>query len=193
MRVALHTCCGPCVIEPYDALRDEGHEQVTVVYFNPNIHPVAEYEHRRDTLAEYARVTNIDMVELEYDPGLWLEKAGPHARSMSQRCRACYRVRLERVARWAAENGYDAVATTLSVSPYQDAAAIAEEGEAVCRRAGVSFLVRDYRDRYSQATSRSREAGMYRQNYCGCVMSDVAARDQRAARKAARKETKPTD
>ena len=90
------------------------------------------------------------------------------------------------MARWAAENGFDAVASTLTVSPYQQADVIADEGRRVCEREGLIYLQRDYRERYPAATRRSRELGMYRQNYCGCVMSDVEAREQRAARRAAR-------
>lgn len=187
MRLALHTCCGPCLLEPFDALVAEGIEAVTAIYFNPNIHPVAEYTARRDAFVEYTSAAQIDIVELEYDPAVWIETAGPHARSAAERCRACYRLRLERVAQWAAENGFDAVATTLTVSPYQDASAIEAAGEAACESAGVRYLSRDFRDRYARATVRSREAGMYRQNYCGCVMSDIEAREQRAARKATRR------
>jgi predicted adenine nucleotide alpha hydrolase (AANH) superfamily ATPase len=187
MRVALHTCCGPCLLEPFDALVAEGIEQVTAIYFNPNIHPVAEYTARRDAFVEYTSAADIDIVELEYDPAAWLETVGSHARSVAQRCRACYGLRLERVAQWAAENGFDAVATTLTVSPFQDVSAIEAAGQAACERAGVEYLSRDYRDRYTKATTRSREAGMYRQNYCGCVMSDIEAREQRAARRAAKR------
>lgn len=185
MRLALHACCGPCLLEPYDAFASET-DAVTVVYWNPNIHPVEEYERRRETIARYAEAARIELIELAYDPAAWLEKVGPLAGSPEARCRACYELRIGGVARWAAENGYDAVATTLTVSPYQDADVIAETGERVARQAGVTYLTRDFRDRYAEATRRSRELEMYRQNHCGCVMSDVEARAQRAARKAER-------
>jgi hypothetical protein len=90
------------------------------------------------------------------------------------------------VALWAAQNGYDAVATTLTVSPYQDAESISEEGRRACESAGLLYLERDYRGLYGQATRRSREYGMYRQNYCGCLMSEVEAREERVAKKARR-------
>jgi len=74
----------------------------------------------------------------------------------------------------------------LTVSPYQDAEAIAEEGARAAAQAGIAYLDRDFRDRYPEATRRSREEGMYRQNYCGCVLSDIEAQQQRSARKAAK-------
>ncbi len=182
-RLALHACCGPCLLEPYDALVREG-ARVTVVYCNPNIHPAEEYERRRDTLLAHARRFDLDVVELPYDPAAWLEEVGPSARDSKERCRACYRLRLRRVAIWAAENGFEVIATTLTVSPYQDSDAIADEGASAASEAGVAYVHRDYRARYPEATRRSRELGMYRQNYCGCLMSDVEARGQRERRKA---------
>lgn len=185
MRVALHACCGPCLLEPFDALVAEG-ARVVVVYYNPNIHPAEEYERRRDTLLEHAEMVGIEVEIRGYDPADWMEAVAGHARTREERCRACYRLRLGEVACWAAQNGFDAVASTLTVSPYQDAESISEEGHRACERAGLLYLERDYRERYGQATRRSREYGMYRQNYCGCLMSEVEASEERAARKARR-------
>jgi predicted adenine nucleotide alpha hydrolase (AANH) superfamily ATPase len=185
MRIALHACCGPCLLEPLDALAP-GAEQVTIVYANPNIHPAEEYERRRDTLGAYAASIGATVVELPYDPERWVEAVGPHVGPDAERldrCRACWRLRLEMTARWAVENGYDALATTLTVSPYQDALMLAEEAEAVAARFGLTYVGRDYRERYAAATSRSRELGMYRQNYCGCLLSEVEARGEREARR----------
>jgi hypothetical protein len=85
------------------------------------------------------------------------------------------------VAQWAAANGADAVATTLTVSPYQDHDGIREEGEKVARQEGVSYLDRDFRDRYREATRRARELEMYRQRYCGCEYSIEEAEASRRA------------
>lgn len=182
MRIALHACCGPCLIEPFDALVEQA-ERVVVVFFNPNIHPAEEYERRRATLSAYARDANIEVVEIAYDPARWHAEVGPHAARQAERCRSCYALRLGEVARWAAENGFDAVTTTLTVSPYQDAAVISEEGHRAAEEAGTTYLDRDYRDRYRKATERSRALEMYRQNYCGCLMSEVEAGQQREDRK----------
>ena len=184
-RLLLHACCGPCLIEPLEALSAEA-DEVAIVYANPNIHPAAEYMRRRDTLCVYAERLGIQVIETAYDPALWLEVAGPFASDPARRCRACYRLRLGQSARIAAENGYDAIATTLTVSPFQDPEAIREEGERAASEAGVTYLHRDFRDRYAQATRRSRELAMYRQNYCGCLMSDIEAAGERAERRAAR-------
>jgi predicted adenine nucleotide alpha hydrolase (AANH) superfamily ATPase len=184
MRVMLHACCGPCLLEPFDAL--EAEHAVRVLYANPNIHPREEYERRRDTLLAYASARGIEVDEAPYEPRAWDEAVRGLEDRPGERCRACFRLRIGLAAVRAAELGYDAVATTLTVSPYQDPGAIREAGEAACAAAGVSFLVTDFRDRYSEATRRSRELGMYRQNYCGCRYSEGEAEEQRAARKAAK-------
>jgi predicted adenine nucleotide alpha hydrolase (AANH) superfamily ATPase len=185
--VLLHACCGPCLLEPYDALAADA--EVVVCYANPNIHPAEEYVRRRDTLLGYAEGAGITVIELPYDPASWHE-ATSAAGSRAERCRACYRLRIGMVAAEAARRGYEAVATTLSVSPYQDPGSIAEEGAAACAEAGVRFIVTDFRERYPEATRRSRELGMYRQNYCGCAPSRSEAVAEREQRRAARKEAK---
>jgi len=185
MRVALHTCCGPCLIEPLDALAAE--HDVTVVYANPNIHPVAEYRHRRETLLSYADERVIPVFEVPYDPVLWMRAVAGLEDDPTRRCRACWTLRLELTAAAAVAQGFDAIATTLTVSPYQDPDALAEIGERVATAAGLKYVGADFRDRYPEATRRSRELGMYRQNYCGCMLSEIEAEAEREARRAERR------
>jgi predicted adenine nucleotide alpha hydrolase (AANH) superfamily ATPase len=186
MRLVLHACCGPCLLEPYDALAASG-DEIRVVYANPNIHPREEYERRRDTLLAYAHARGIVVDELAYDTDAWDAAVAGLQDDPVRRCRACFRVRLGAAARHAAELGYDAVATTLTVSPYQDPEAIRDAGEEVCAEAGVEFVLTDFRDRYPEATRRSRELGMYRQNYCGCRYSDAEAAQARELRRAGKR------
>lgn len=185
MRLLLHACCGPCTIEPAKFFVEQG-DEITLAYVNPNIHPLSEYRRRRDTLAEYAEEKGWELIEVDYDPSAWLREAGVHGTDRSRRCRACYRVRFEQVARIASEQGFDAISTTLSVSPYQDVEGIREQLEAAAMRWGVEARFEDFRDRYPEATRISRELGMYRQNYCGCLLSEVEADTERAERRAER-------
>jgi len=107
-----------------------------------------------------------------------------------ERCRACYRLRLEEAAAAAAEGGYDALSTTLAVSPYQFTDVIHEELERAAARAGIAAHFEDYRPYYDEATRISRELGMYRQNYCGCRFSIVEGEATRAFIKQQRKAAK---
>jgi predicted adenine nucleotide alpha hydrolase (AANH) superfamily ATPase len=183
MRLLLHACCGPCLIEPLNAYRSN--HDVTVFYANPNIQPVTEFEHRRDVLATYAEATDVAVVLPVHEPDLWV--AGTRqARDRRERCHACYRIRLGMTARAAAESGFEAFATTLTVSPYQDPDSILRAGEAVAAEAGVHYVHTDFRSRYREAQKKARDLGMYRQNYCGCLPSKGEAEAERSERKAAR-------
>lgn len=106
------------------------------------------------------------------------------------RCRACYRLRFEALARYASENGFDTLGTTLSVSPYQYTDIIQEELTRAAEHASLQAFFEDYRPYYPQATQRSRNAGMYRQNFCGCRFSDLEAEAERVERKAERERAK---
>lgn len=188
MRMLLHACCGPCLLEPYDAF--SAHAEVDVCYANPNIYPAQEHARRLETLLAYTDQAGIRVIELPYEPESWARAVAGKKSDKAARCRACYRLRIGLVAEAAALRGYDAVATTLAVSPYQDPDAIREEGENACAQHGVRFVARDFRDRYPQAVRRSRELGMYRQNYCGCEPSMAEAASERERRKAEREAAK---
>ncbi len=109
------------------------------------------------------------------------------AQLRAARCRACYRLRFEHAAAYAKENGFDALGTTLSVSPFQYTATIQEELERAAGAAGLTSAFVDYRPYFQAAEDKSRALGMYRQNYCGCHFSLDEANLERAIRKEARK------
>lgn len=107
-----------------------------------------------------------------------------------ERCRACYRMRLEEAAKAAVEGSYDALSTTLAVSPYQFTDVIHEELEHAAAQAGIDAHFEDWRPYYDEATRISRELGMYRQNYCGCRFSIAEGEATRAFIKQQRKAAK---
>lgn len=184
MRLMLHACCGPCSLEPTRIFTDEGVE-FALDYCNSNIFPPDEYQHRLQTLDEYvAEPLDATLFEEPYDPQEWEEKVAPFGLDREKRCRACYRLRLEEAAARAAAEGYDALATTLTISPYQYTDIIFEELERAASAQGIEAVCRDFRACYPEATRRSRKLGMYRQNYCGCRFSIAEAKAERDKRKA---------
>ena len=189
MKLLLHACCGPCALEPVRLLQEAGHD-LTIAYMNPNIHPAQEYARRRDTLLAWAGAEGIPVVEGVYDAALWEEAVAPviadPAYERKERCRACYRLRFEEAACYGAEHGFEGIGTTLSVSPYQFTDVIAEELGRAGAEHGLTALFEDYRPYYPEATRRSRALGMYRQNYCGCRLSEAEAAAEREERKRAR-------
>lgn len=169
MRLLLHTCCGPCSIYPVDVLRKKGME-VYGYFYNPNIHPFTEWKKRRDTLEQYANDIDLKVI---FDEGYHLEdflRKVVHRESI--RCQFCYFMRLRQAAAVAKRGKFDAFSTTLLVSPFQKHGLIKEIGEAVGKEKGISFYYEDFRPGFKEATARSKELGMYRQQYCGCIYSE---------------------
>ncbi len=186
VKLLLHACCGPCALEPVDVFAEAGAELV-VDYANPNIHPQGEYEHRLEVLRAFvAEPHGLPLFAEDYDVDAWERTAGIFGGAREKRCRACYALRLEAAAARAETLGCDAMSTTLTISPYQFTDIIREELEAACARHGLEAVFRDFRCRYEKATRRSRELGMYRQNYCGCRFSIAEAAEERARRSAER-------
>lgn len=189
-KMLLHACCGPCSLEPVRIFDEEGTE-FAIHYANSNICGPEEYEHRLATLKEHVTDAHgIDLVKGDYDPKAWEREVAIHGTDREARCRACYRMRFEETARAAKRLGYDTISTTLSISPYQFTSVILEELEAAAQRHGLEADARDFTKQYPEATRRSRELGMYRQNYCGCRFSIDEAAEEREAAKAQREREK---
>lgn len=187
-KILLHACCGPCSLEPTRLLQEAGHD-ITIAYSNANIHPRDEYVHRLDTLTAWADTQGIEVLEGSYAPKDWQGLIGSEdtwGPDHSERCRRCYRMRLEEAAQMAAAGGYEALSTTLAVSPYQFSDVVHEELERAAASVGLPAIWHDFRPYYPQATRRSRDLGMYRQNYCGCVFSMAEAAAEREERRIAR-------
>lgn len=170
MKLLLHTCCAPCSVYCIDSLREEGIEP-TVYWFNSNIHPYMEYKARRDCLKEY---TNLIGVEAIFEENYGLRDFCKNViEDLDNRCSDyCYPVRLEQTAKYAKENGYDSISTTLLVSPYQKHEVIHELGDKIAKEYGLKFVYRDFRVGFRQGQAKARELGLYMQKYCGCVFSE---------------------
>jgi predicted adenine nucleotide alpha hydrolase (AANH) superfamily ATPase len=154
-------------------------------WHNPNIHPAAEYEARRDCLAEYAgrEKLKLEMTD-EYGLRLFLSAVSS---ALEKRCAICYSLRLEKTASFAAENGFQAFSTSLLISPYQNHDELKRAGEEAASRNGVSFLYRDFRPLFRESRERARAWGMYMQKYCGCVFSEEERWLKKNEKKLARK------
>ncbi len=186
----LHACCGPCSLEPLRLLREEGFEP-TICWTNPNIQPIEEHDLRLRTLMDWARdVAHVEVVVAGDDRERWERAVAPFGFDREARCRACYALRLSEACHMARELGFTHVSTTLVVSPYQLFDTCREVLDSLARSYGLTMVWRDFRDWYPAATTRSRELGMYRQNYCGCRFSAAEAvierHEARDARKAAK-------
>jgi len=172
MKLLFHSCCAPCTAASVESLCKEGITP-TLFWFNPNIHPVAEYQNRRDALLAIAGLKNLPVETIdEYGLYSFTKEVGSEI-EFGKRCRVCYHIRLERVASRAAELGFDAFSTSLLISPYQDQDLIRKTGEEAAERYGVEFLYRDFRPLFRESLAQVRDLGMYMQKYCGCIFSEA--------------------
>ncbi len=176
----LHSCCGPCSTAVITELAPDF--RLTVFYYNPNIDTAGEYARRaaeqRRAISLLAVPHPVEYLDEGHLPGDFLPEAEPLASEPEggARCSVCFRIRLERTAVRARELGFDWFCSTLTVSPHKDAPRINAIGTAVAARVGVRWLPSDFkkRDGYGRSIALSREFGLYRQDYCGCLWSREA-------------------
>ncbi len=172
----LHACCAPCSIYVLQKLSAD--YQVTIYFYDPNIHPRKEYNKRRDELKQYAQKLSLDFIEGPYDSARWLEKTkGLEAEpEKGKRCEVCFDIRLFESARYAKENKFEVWTTVLSISPHKDTKQINEVGERIANVIGLPFISADWKkqDGFKIASQLSKQAGFYRQDYCGCIYSKKA-------------------
>ena len=169
MRLLLHICCANCAINPIRQLQERG-EDVVGFFFNPNIHPYQEYQKRLEALKDYSKKTGLNLISR--DEYLLEEFLRNVSHCVDDRCRYCYRVRLEATAREAKEKGFDRFSTTLLESAHQKHDVIRETGEQVARDVGIPFHYEDFRPGWRTGVEVSKAMGLYRQQYCGCIYSE---------------------
>jgi predicted adenine nucleotide alpha hydrolase (AANH) superfamily ATPase len=176
-RLLLHVCCAPCSSYVLEYLSQ--HFDITAYFYNPNISPKSEYDYRAQELMRLTQEMPLTPPVTchigEYAPGAFTDitKGLEDEPEGGARCTACYRLRLEETAKIAAAEGYDYFTTTLSISPLKNADKINEIGRELQQKYKVKHLPSDFKKRggYLRSIVLSKEYGLYRQDYCGCVFS----------------------
>ena len=194
--ILLHICCGPCAITTVEMLRDEGFN-VTGFFYNPNIHPAQEYLRRREGLQKVAEQMDFPVIFWDQQEA-YQPKDFYRAVTFKEhnRCLFCYKLRLQKTieyAQQAALGAYQYVSTSLLYSKYQNHAAIRVIGELLAKRAGAEnssngttlsapssssyaspqFYYADFRTGWGRGIKLSKKWEIYRQQYCGCVYSEM--------------------
>lgn len=173
----LHSCCGPC--SSYVLAYLAPYFQMSILFQNSNIHPQDEFERRyRELLKVVAQVDfphEIQVIKGGYDPKEYFAavKGLEHLGEGSERCFRCYDFRLKQAAEWAGRIGADYMCSTLSISPYKNAARLNALGEVRAAEMGVRHLPNDFKKNggYQKSIAYCKAWDIYRQHYCGCVFS----------------------
>lgn len=187
-RLLLHACCAPCSSAVLEYLSQ--YFAITLLYYNPNIAPLEEYQKRE---AELRRLVSqmkfthpVELLPCQYDGQAFVQAArGLEGEPEGgKRCEACFRLRLRYAAQEAARLRFDYYTTTLSISPMKNAPLLNQLGEEIGREFGVAHLPSDFKkkDGYKRSVQLSKEYGLYRQDYCGCAFSKAQRQREKEER-----------
>ncbi|HWT27370.1 MAG TPA: epoxyqueuosine reductase QueH [Mobilitalea sp.] len=176
-KLLIHSCCAPCssyVLEYLSKYFD-----ITIFYYNPNIYPEEEYirrvEEQKNLINQMPLTGSVRFVQGEYQLQEYYQTVKGHETDIEggERCFLCYELRLHEAARLAKEGGFDYFTTTLSISPYKNAEKLNEIGNKLAGEYGIEYLPSDFKKKngYKRSIELSKEYGLYRQDYCGCVYS----------------------
>ncbi len=171
----LHSCCAPCAGEIMEAIAASG-IATTIYFYNPNIHPIEEYEIRKDENIRFAEKLGFKFIDADYDKDNWFERIEglEDEPERGKRCTVCFDMRFERSALFAYENHYDTFATTLGISRWKDLEQINTSGlKAANRYNDLTFWDFNWRKQGGSARMLeiSKQEKFYKQEYCGCVYS----------------------
>lgn len=186
-KLLIHSCCAPCSSYVLEYLSE--YFYITIFYYNPNITPEDEYARRA---AEQKRLIDalnpkyqITFEEGKYQPKRFFDsvKGLEHIKEGGERCFACFEMRLREAAILAKEKGFDYFTTTLTISPLKNSTAINEIGQNLAQIYDISFLPSDFKKKngYKRSTQLSKQYGLYRQDYCGCIFSKKEREEFKAA------------
>ena len=169
MKILLHTCCGPCAIYPVKKLRENNYDVMGFFYKN-NIHPYTECVKRQQALEKYAEQIELKVIYQDgYDLEGFLQKIIFREKN---RCNVCYHDRLLSTALIAKKGKFDFYSTTLLYSKFQKHDLIKSFGESIGKSVGIPFYYEDFRTGWKEGIETSKQLGMYRQQYCGCIYSE---------------------
>jgi predicted adenine nucleotide alpha hydrolase (AANH) superfamily ATPase len=179
----LHVCCAPCATYVIELLQRK--HAVTAFFYNPNIYPPREHLRRAEEARDLCRRLGVSFVIDGRGAERWARRMSGRGRDMEggAHCSVCFWIRLARTAAEARQKGFAYFATTLTISPHKNAAAVNRMGEMAARRMGTGFYSADFKksDGFKKSCRLSRTYGLYRQDYCGCVYS-LRERNVRRAR-----------
>ena len=184
-KLLLHSCCAPCSSYVLEYLSE--YFEITVLYYNPNIYPEAEFRKRENEekrlISELPAKHRISFMEQAFDADEFYDavRGLESIREGGERCFACFRLRLGRTAKLAREHGFDYFTTTLTISPLKNAQKINEIAAELAKEYGVSCLPSDFKKRegYKRSIELSEKYGLYRQDYCGCIFSQRERAEQK--------------
>jgi predicted adenine nucleotide alpha hydrolase (AANH) superfamily ATPase len=174
-KVLLHSCCAPCSGEVMEAMIASGVD-LTIFFYNPNIHPKKEYEMRKNENIRYAEEMNIKFVDADYDVQDWFKRAKGMEKEPERgiRCTMCFDMRFLRTALYAFENGFKIFTSSLAISRWKDMCQINNSGiRSAAHFDGLTYWTYNWRKNGGSGRMYeiAKRENFYKQEYCGCIYS----------------------
>lgn len=170
-KTLLLSCCAPCSCAVIEKMV-QSKKDFSVLFYNPNIKPFSEYEHRLEENKNICNLYNVPFIDLEYDDALWnkLTKGLENEPERGSRCSVCFYMRLRRAMEYAKENGFSTVSSVLGASRYKDLDQVNKIAHKAAAQLGLIYTEIELRKNGMQerAANLTKELGLYHQNYCGC-------------------------
>lgn len=176
----LHSCCAPCNAYPLELLVE--YFDLTLMYNNSNIYPFEEYSRRLDELKKYVDFinnkynVNIKMIETPYINEDFTKLLEPYKEQKEgqDRCKLCYKVRMNEAYKYASENNFDYFTTVMTISRQKNSIVLNNIGIELSKLyPNTKYFISDFKKNkgIDKGLEIAKEHNMYRQDYCGCIYS----------------------
>lgn len=181
----LHICCAPDEAWVVKSLYND--YTLHCFFCNPNIQPEEEYKIRLEEAKKVAQLYGVPLSADLYKPQSWQQavyglETTPEG---GQRCEQCFLLRLRRTAAFCKELGWQSFTTVMSISPHKDIQKLNHAGETAAKEFSVIYIPFNFKKNngFLNSTNLSKQLDLYRQDYCGCILSRQE-RDERRAKRA---------
>jgi len=194
MKILIHACCADCLLKLVDSIKRENKEisQISVYFYNPNIHPRSEYLARLDAIKKISEENKIKLIVADWSPREWFKMQNPSKQNppvstevetsslkkggslkYKTRCEKCWGLRLGKTFEYAKKNNFELVSSTLITSHYQDQNKIETIVKELENKYQIKFLIP------KKVSKDLKTTGFYKQNYCGCCYSLVGGWEEK--------------
>ncbi len=171
----LLSCCAPCSAGVIKKLAEEK-RQFSILFFNPHITPLNEYQRRLEANKKVCEHFGINFIELPYNHDEWLKNVAEGFEQEPERgarCKRCFLYRLRQAAKYAKENGFDTFNSVLGISRYKDLESVNAAAEIAQKEFDIPYDFTNWRKNSGEQLGLKtvKELNLYIQKYCGCEFS----------------------
>lgn len=172
VKLVLMSCCAPCSAGAIKQLADgavPGVDDFIVLFYNPNIYPMTEYQKRLAEQIKYCEKLGAKYAVGDYNHDAWLDfvRGLENEPERGARCSKCFAFRFAFAREFAIQHGYNAIASVFGVSRFKDQNQVDAAARGACGK--IPYIPVKWDE--DLRVQINHESDFYRQNYCGCEFS----------------------